>query len=98
MLVMEAGSEVPPFDFEIQGRLFEATGSDIDGLSETHGHRVLRVIGKGDKPALVPLPPAASPPVKAWWSASRPMRRHPRPHPAAVSGDSCESCLRPQAG
>jgi len=41
-------------------RIFEATGSDIDDLGEQHGHRVLRVHGKGDKTALVPLPPAVS--------------------------------------
>ena len=40
-------------------RIFEATGSDIDDLREEHGHRVLRVRGKGDKVVLVPLPPAA---------------------------------------
>jgi site-specific recombinase XerD len=39
-------------------RIFEATGSDISDLGEQHGHRVLRVRGKGDKIALVPLPPA----------------------------------------
>ena len=39
-------------------RIFEATGSDIQGLSEVHGHRVLTVHGKGDKVALTPLPPA----------------------------------------
>lgn len=39
-------------------RIFEATGSDIQALSEVHGHRVLRVHGKGDKIALTPLPPA----------------------------------------
>jgi site-specific recombinase XerD len=41
-------------------RIFEATGADIDGLDEVHGHRVLRVHGKGDKIAVVPLPPAVS--------------------------------------
>jgi integrase/recombinase XerD len=41
-------------------RIFEATGSDINALSETHGHRVLRVHGKGDKVALVPLPPSVA--------------------------------------
>ena len=30
-------------------RIFEATGSDIEDLSEVHGLRVLRVHGKGDK-------------------------------------------------
>jgi site-specific recombinase XerD len=39
-------------------RIFEATGSNIEDLGEEHGHRVLRVHGKGDKVALVPLPPA----------------------------------------
>lgn len=39
-------------------RIFEATGSDITALGEAHGHRVLKVLGKGDKTALIPLPPA----------------------------------------
>jgi site-specific recombinase XerD len=39
-------------------RIFEATGSEIRDLGEQHGHRVLRVHGKSDKIALVPLPPA----------------------------------------
>jgi integrase/recombinase XerD len=39
-------------------RIFEATGSDIGDLGEEHGHRVLRVCGKGGKIVLVPLPPA----------------------------------------
>ena len=41
-------------------RTFEATGADIESLGEVHGHRVLRVHGKGDKVALVPLPPAVA--------------------------------------
>jgi len=40
-------------------RIFEATSADIAGLGEEHGHRVLRVCGKGTKVVLVPLPPAA---------------------------------------
>jgi integrase/recombinase XerD len=39
-------------------RIFEATGLDITDLGEEHGHRVLRVLGKGHKIVLVPLPPA----------------------------------------
>ena len=31
---------------------------DAGGLGEEHGHRVLRVCGKGTKIVLVPLPPA----------------------------------------
>jgi integrase/recombinase XerD len=38
-------------------RIFEATGADIADLGEEHGHRVLRVHGKGSKIVLVPLPP-----------------------------------------
>jgi integrase/recombinase XerD len=41
-------------------RIFEATGANIEALEEVHGHRVLRVWGKGDKMALVPLPPAVA--------------------------------------
>jgi integrase len=39
-------------------RIFEATGADIADLGEEHGHRILRVCGKGSKVVLVPLPPA----------------------------------------
>ncbi len=38
-------------------RIFEACGASITDLSEEHGHRVLRVHGKGGKVVLVPLPP-----------------------------------------
>ena len=37
-------------------RIFEATGADIPDLGEEHGHRVLRMCGKGTKIVLVPLP------------------------------------------
>jgi integrase/recombinase XerD len=40
-------------------RIFEATGANITDLGEQHGHRALRVSGKGTKVALIPLPPAA---------------------------------------
>jgi site-specific recombinase XerD len=40
-------------------RIFEAASAVIAGLGEEHGHRVLRVCGKGTKAVLVPLPPAA---------------------------------------
>jgi hypothetical protein len=39
-------------------RIFEATGSNIEDLGEKHGHRVLRVRGKGEEVVLVPLPRA----------------------------------------
>jgi integrase/recombinase XerD len=39
-------------------RIFEATSANVSDLGEEHGHRVLRVCGKGSKVVLVPLPPA----------------------------------------
>jgi integrase len=39
-------------------RAFEACGSDVADLGEEQGHRVLRLVGKGSKVVLVPLPPA----------------------------------------
>ncbi|MGN9920223.1 tyrosine-type recombinase/integrase [Micromonospora palomenae] len=41
-------------------RIFEACGSNIADLGEEHGHRVLRVRGKGGKVVLAPLPPAVA--------------------------------------
>jgi site-specific recombinase XerD len=41
-------------------RVFEATGANIQDLGEEHGHRVLRVVGKGNRVTLVPLPPAVA--------------------------------------
>jgi len=41
-------------------RIFEACSLDIADLGEEHGHRVLRVVGKGHKVVLVPLPPAVA--------------------------------------
>jgi integrase len=39
-------------------RIFEACAADVADVGEEHGHRVLRVVGKGTKVVLVPLPPA----------------------------------------
>ncbi|RIK17763.1 MAG: integrase [Acidobacteria bacterium] len=39
-------------------RIFEACGANIQDLREEHGHRVLKVRGKGGKVVLTPLPPA----------------------------------------
>ena len=52
-------------------RIFEATGTNIGDLGEEHGHRVLRVVGKGGKTVLIPLPPAVSRALD---------QRHRRPH------------------
>jgi integrase/recombinase XerD len=41
-------------------RTFEACGANIDNLGEEHGHRVLKIRGKGDKTVLILLPPAVA--------------------------------------
>ena len=64
--LLTAARESPnPCDFALVAmlgllglRIFEATSADIVDLGEEHGHRVLRVCGKGTKIVLVPLPPA----------------------------------------
>jgi integrase len=48
-------------------RIFEATSANIDDLGEEHGHRVLRVCGKGGKVVQIPLPPAVG------WAIDRAM-------------------------
>ena len=64
-LLTAARQSAHPCDFALVAmlgllglRIFEATGADIADLGEEHGHRVLRVCGKGTKVVLVPLPPA----------------------------------------
>jgi site-specific recombinase XerD len=64
-LLTAARQSPNPYDFALVAmlgllglRIFEATGTDITDLGEEHGHRVLRVCGKGTKVVLVPLPPA----------------------------------------
>jgi integrase/recombinase XerD len=64
-LLVAARESPNPYDFALVAmlgllglRIFEATGADIGDLGEEHGHRVLRVCGKGTKVVLVPLPPA----------------------------------------
>jgi RimJ/RimL family protein N-acetyltransferase len=60
-------------------RIFEATGSDIEDLGEEHGHRVLRVCGKGTKIVLVPLPPAVSRAIVVGYCGVKAMRAHGQP-------------------
>jgi site-specific recombinase XerD len=67
-LLTAARQSPNPYDFALVAmpgllgllglRIFEATSADITDLGEEHGHRVLRVCGKGTKIVLVPLPPA----------------------------------------
>jgi site-specific recombinase XerD len=64
-LLTAARQSPSPYDFALVAmlgllglRIFETTSADIADLGEEHGHRVLRVCGKGTKVVLVPLPPA----------------------------------------
>ena len=64
-LLTTARASQDPGDFALVAMLgllglaiFEATGADIADLGDEHGHRVLRVCGKGTKVVLIPLPPA----------------------------------------
>ncbi len=41
-------------------RVSEACGTNVENLGLDHGHRTLRILGKGNKPAVVPLVPRAS--------------------------------------
>ncbi|WP_218026910.1 tyrosine-type recombinase/integrase [Nocardia vaccinii] len=64
-LLSAARDSANPFDFALVVmlgmlglRIFEACHTDIADIGEEHGHRVLRVVGKGAKIVLIPLPPA----------------------------------------
>jgi site-specific recombinase XerD len=64
-LLVAARTSANPNDFALVSllgllglRIHEATSLDITDLREEHGHHVLRVVGKGTKIVLVPLPPA----------------------------------------
>ncbi|QKW13638.1 tyrosine-type recombinase/integrase [Verrucosispora sp. NA02020] len=66
-LITTARNSSNPNDFALVAllgllglRIFETCGANITDLGEEHGHRVLRVRGKGGKVVLVPLPPAVA--------------------------------------
>jgi integrase/recombinase XerD len=66
-LLSTARDSANPFDLALVcllgllgPRICEATGASIDDLGEEHGHRVLKIRGKGGKTTLVPLPPAVA--------------------------------------
>jgi site-specific recombinase XerD len=116
-LLSAARASVNPNDFALVAmlgllglRIFEATRADIDDLGEEHGHRVLRVVGKGTRIVLVPLPPAvgraieratghrAGGPILLNTRGAR-MDRHAacagsRPNPSRV----CRGCTRTCSG
>ena len=63
MSFLHAGAGLGPVAYALANllgmlglRVSEACGVDIGDLGEERGHRVLRVVGKGGKPATIPLP------------------------------------------
>jgi integrase/recombinase XerD len=63
--MLAARQSANPYDFALVAmlgllglRISEAVAATIGDLGEEHSHRVLRVVGKGTKVVLVPLPPA----------------------------------------
>jgi integrase/recombinase XerD len=66
-------------------RIFEVTGANIADIGEEHGHRVLRVGGKGSKVVPVPLPPAVGRAIDRAVS-DRPRRADPAEQPRHPDG------------
>jgi integrase len=50
-------------------RVSEACGTNIEDIAFDRGHRTLRILGKGSKPAVIPLVPRAARTI-AWSSGS----------------------------
>jgi len=72
-------------------RICEATGAHVTDLGEVRGHRVLTILGKADKFATVPLPPAVG---RAIDRATNKGRCH-RPPLAQRAGVSSSGRLKP---
>jgi integrase/recombinase XerD len=106
-LLTAARQSPNPYDFALLAmlgllglRIFEASSANIADLGEEHGHRVLRVCGKGTKVVLVPLPPAVGRAIdKAIGDRTRGpvllnsrgarMDRHAANHAASIAVDRC---------
>lgn len=78
-------------------RIFEACGTNIADLGEEHGHRVLKIRGRGGKVVLTPLPPAVAGAVERTIASracgrERQSRRCGLRRPAA----GCQRCRRPR--
>ncbi len=76
-MLTAARESTNPFDFAfvcllglLGLRIFETVGADIDDLGEEHGHRVLRVRGKGGKTRYIPLHPGTQGLVTDYLEAS----------------------------
>jgi integrase/recombinase XerD len=73
-------------------RVSEACGTNIEDIAFDRGHRTLRILGKGSKPAVIPLVPRAARTI-AWSSGSG------QKAPSSVVGMGCARIgARPIAG
>lgn len=72
-------------------RIFEACNTDIADIGEEHGHRVLRMVGKGCKIVPIPLPPAVGRGIDHAIAAAIPLNTE-RP---TVSGSRCATSPPP---
>ena len=51
-------------------RISEVLGLDVEALREEGGYRVAAIVGKGDKPALIPLAPVTWQAIHDWLLAA----------------------------
>jgi integrase/recombinase XerD len=94
-LLTAARESANPYDFPLVTmlgllglRIFEATSANIADLGEEHGHRVLRVCGKGTKIVLV-SPPASRQPRHRPGRRLQDQRADPAEHPRRPDGPAC---------
>jgi len=52
-------------------RINEALEMKVEDVKEEAGHKVVAIVGKGDKPALVPLAPASWAAIMEWLAAAK---------------------------
>jgi hypothetical protein len=57
----------------------EACGADVDDLAEDRWHHTLAIVGKGDKPVVIPLPPRTVAAIGQVVSRLSNARRTPSP-------------------
>lgn len=93
-LLSAARASANPNDFALVAmlgllglRIFEANGADIGDLDEEHGHRVLRMIGKGTRTVLIPLPPAVGRAIDR-AIGDRTVGAYPPQHPRGSDGSA----------
>jgi hypothetical protein len=70
-IVESLAASVPGDDRCVGTAVSEACGSNVEDPGFERGHRILRIVGKGNKPGAIPLVPARLAP-STWRSANEP--------------------------